>query len=497
MSANARAQPQPRCRRLRQAGAGVLLMLFAATSAASVDFAPCELRGSGGLGRVAAECGYLNVAENPDQPDGRRLELFVARVRALAAEPAADAFTIINGGPGASSVSLYVDLQGAFAGIQRDRDIILVDQRGTGRSAPLECPALEEVAQEFDLEAIRQATRNCLANLDRDPRFYTTRVAVDDLEALRQTLGYPAWNLYGVSYGTRVAQTYLQRHPHGVRTLVLDGVVPPGQALGPDVALNAQKALDAIMARCAEGAACAAAFPELPAQFQRLAQQLKDTPLELQLPHPVTGRVQPFTLGYSHLAMTVRILSYAPETVALIPLIIDEAASMGNYLPIASQALRIERDLGESISFGMHNSVVCSEDAPFYGDLTPLWPSLEASYLGADQVRALEAICSLWPRGLLDADHASPVASARPVLLLSGEYDPVTPPEYADRAAVSLGNSLHLVARGQGHGVVARGCLPLIVSDFVAAASFDAIDTDCMDRLRGDSFFVDLLGPPP
>jgi pimeloyl-ACP methyl ester carboxylesterase len=473
-----------------------LLSCSAASTVAAVDFSPCELRGSGGLGRVTAECGYLNVAEDPGRPDGARLNLYVARIRALAANPAADAFTVVNGGPGASSVALYVDLQGAFVGIRRDRDIILVDQRGTGGSAPLECPSLEEATQEFDIDEVRRATRGCLDALEQDPRFYTTSVAVSDLETLRQALGYVSWNLYGVSYGTRVAQHYLRRHPEAVRTLILDGVAPPDQALGPDIALNAQQALDAIMARCAEEASCAAAFPDLPLQFERFGARLKAAPVDLQVPHPVTGRMEPFTLGYGHLAMTVRLLSYAPETASLIPLMVAEAAS-GNYLPVATQSMRIERDLGDAISFGMHNSVVCTEDAPFYGDLTDLGPALRASYLGDEQVRALEAICSLWPAGTLDPDLREPVTSARPVLLLSGEFDPVTPPAYAERAAVGLANSRHLIARGQGHGVVARGCMPTVIGDFVASGRLDDLDAGCIDRLTGDPFFVDLMGPPP
>lgn len=479
----------------------ILTLLGAAGAGAAVHFDPCELRGSGGHGRVAAECGWFTVAENRDRPEGATIDLFVARIRALAAEPAADAFTIINGGPGASSVSLYVDLQPAFAGIQQHRDIILVDQRGTGRSAPLTCPDLEPTTTaEFDADAIRQATTGCLdalAAAGRDPRFYTTSVAVDDLEALRRALGYDALNLYGVSYGSRVAQHYLRRFPDAVRSAVLDGVVPADQALGPDVALNAQATLDGIMTRCAESAACRQAFPDLESQFQALSRQLRERPEALQIPHPLTGRVQPFTLHYGHLALTVRLLSYAPETVALIPLIVAEAAQHGNYLPIASQALRLERDLGAAISFGMHNSVVCTEDAPFYGDLTQVQPALQASYLGDDQVRALEVICSLWPRGVIDPDFGHAVASSRPVLLLSGEFDPVTPPAYAERAAALLANSRHLVAPGQGHGVIARGCLPMIVSDFVAAASHEHIDAACVERMSGDRFFIDLLGPPP
>src|SRR6056297_2711256 len=177
--------------------------------------------------------------------------------------PPADAFTLVNGGPGGSSVSLYVDLEAAFSGIRRNRDIVIMDQRGTGRSAPLDCPELEDTAQDFDPELIRRATRACLDALERDPRFYNTSIAVADLEQLRQAMGYDRWNLYGVSYGTRVAQHYLQRFPGAVRTLILDGVVPPGLALGPDIARNAQKTLDELLARCAGVAYCAEAFPDL------------------------------------------------------------------------------------------------------------------------------------------------------------------------------------------------------------------------------------------
>jgi pimeloyl-ACP methyl ester carboxylesterase len=482
--------------------AGVLAGVLAAGAGAStsIDFQPCELRGSGGLGRVAAECGHLSVAEDPARPDGTRLDLFVARIPALAANPAADALTIINGGPGASSISLYVDAQPAFAGIQRDRDIVVVDQRGTGRSAPLECPALEQATQDFDVAVIGQATTACLDHLrsqGRDPRFYTTSVAVGDLEAVRVALGYPAWNLYGVSYGTRVVQHYLKRFPQAVRAAILDGVAPPDQPLGPDIAWNAQQTLDAILARCAEADYCAGAFPELGAGLERLGRQLRDAPRELEIPHPITGRLQPFTLRYGHLALTLRLLSYAPETASLIPLVVAEAASGGNFLPIASQALRIERDLGEAISFGMHNSIVCTEDAPLYGDLDALLPTLQETYLGDDQVRALVTICSAWPRGPLDPDLHDLVDSPRPVLLLSGEFDPVTPPHYADRAAARLVNSRHLVAPGQGHGVVMRGCMPTIVGDFVAAADLTSLDTDCVALMKPDRFFVDLLGPPP
>lgn len=458
---------------------------------------PCELQDSAGRGRVPAECGRLRVPENPDDPRGRRIELFVARVPALRPDPAADAVTLVNGGPGGSSVSLYVELEAAFADLRRNRDIVLVDQRGTGRSAPLDCPSLEEATYEFDLDAIRHDTRACLETLERDPRLYTTSLAVTDLETVRRALGYRQWNLYGVSYGTRVVQHYLARFPDAVRTMVIDGVVPRDLTLGPDVALRAQQTLDAVLERCAQSASCAAAFPDLRRRLETLSEDLKGQPVAIRIPDPTTGRITSVTLHYAQLAMSLRMLSYAPETAALIPLIIHEAAVRANFLPLAAQALRIEQGLTASISFGMHNSVVCTEDVPFYHDVDALWPALEGTYLGANQVRALQAICEIWPAGVLHPSLRQSARATRPVLLLSGEFDPITPPAYAQRAAADYPNSLHLVARGQGHGVVARGCIPALVADFIDTATIESLETSCLDRLQADAFFVDLLGPPP
>ena len=470
---------------------------IAVPDATAPDFRDCELHGSSGRGRVTAECGRLQVPEDPQDPEGATIELFVARIPALSPEPAADAVTLINGGPGGSSVSLYVDLAAAFEPLRRERDIVVMDQRGTGRSAPLGCPSLEEATYELDFELIRGATRRCLAALDQDPRYYTTSLAVTDLEALRRALGYVSFDIYGVSYGTRVAQHYLQRFPESVRTLIIDGVLPIGLALGPDIAINAQATLDAILERCRANDYCSGVFPGLTTQLREVTQRLRRQPVSLEVPHPVSGRPEAMRLHYAQLAMSLRMLSYAPETAALIPLIIHEAAARQNYLPLAAQALIIEKSLLASISFGMHNSVVCTEDVPFYGNLDGMWPELTATYLGDNQVRALQVICELWPRGILHPSLHDPFQSPKPVLLLSGELDPITPPAYAEQAAVAYPNGLHLVAAGQGHGVITRGCVPTLVSDFIDTASTEGLDTSCMKRLRDDAFFIDLLGPPP
>jgi pimeloyl-ACP methyl ester carboxylesterase len=465
-------------------------------TAAAVELEQCELSGSHGVGRVEAMCGRLARPEDPDAPESAQLDLFIAKIPSLSPEPAPDAFTIVNGGPGGSSVSLFVDLSHAFSGILRERDIILVDQRGTGRSNPLECPELEKATEDYSLEAVQEATRVCLESLAGDPRFYTTSQAVEDLEAVRAALGYESLNVYGVSYGTRVSMHYVRRHPDRVRTLILDGVVPPELALGVNVAENAQKRLEELFTQCARAPECSEAFPDLKARFRQLQDDLAGQQISLRFPNPVTGLEESLTFGYDHLALVVRLLSYAPETASLLPLIIDQAAG-GNYLPAASQALRITDALSGTMSFGMHNSVTCTEDLPFidFGEVD--WAALEATYIGADQVRALRAICEIWPRADMDPDLKAPLEAETPTLILSGELDPITPPAYGEQVAPGLSNSMHIVGAGQGHGIVSRGCVPRLVTQMVEAGHLRNLDASCTQRLSATPFFIDLMGPAP
>lgn len=466
-------------------------------SAKTLSLEPCTLTGSYGVGQVEARCGTLNVAENPADPDGPTLELFVAVIRSLSANPKPDALTLINGGPGGSSVQLYVDMYRVFSGFLIERDILLVDQRGTGRSNPLECAELEQASEETDLDLLRTATRACLKSLKGDPRFYSTSVAVQDLELVRLALGYEQLNVYGVSYGTRVALHYLRRYPEAVRTLIIDGVVPPSLALGANIAINSQHTLDGIFARCKREPACAESFPDLEANFATLSSELKANPIELNVPHPVTGITTPVTLGYGHLAITIRLLAYSPETTALIPLIIEEAATRGNYIPIATHALKIISQISSAINFGMHNSVVCTEDAPFFDYGESVFAELEKTYLGAEQVEVLNVMCDEWPDGLIDSDMKKPLVADHPILILSGENDPITPPRYGDQVLGNFRHAHHLVAPGQGHGVIGRGCLRRLATEFVESADFEAFDPSCVERMASTPFFINLMGPAP
>ena len=446
-----------------------------------------------------ARCGTLAVPEDPGAPDGRSVDVFVAIMPSLSSTPRPDPLVLIAGGPGESTVDMYLQLKGAFEPVRRERDVILVDQRGTGRSAAgFDCGVPDELSLETTGdERLAKYIDQCLRELEHDPRFYTTSVAVQDLDRVRAALGIAQWNVYGVSYGTRVAQQYLRRFPERARSVVLDGVVPPELALGPDIAREAQRALDRIFARCAADEGCNAHFPSLPAEFKELLARLDKEPVATVSPYAAEagGRAAADAGKFAapQLRALVRLLSYSTTTVALLPAMLHEAHE-GDYAPLANQTATTLRRLPESLSFPMSNAVVCTEDAPF----APAGSreGLDATYLGTTIVDALAEICAKWPTGVMDADLKMPLVSDRPVLLMSGSNDPITPPEYAARAAAKLAHATQLVGADQGHGLIAVGCVPRLLRSFLEHPD-QPLDAACLALEPPMPFFLSLLGPGP
>lgn len=476
-----------------------LLVLCTGAGAQPLDLEECRISAGPGFGSIKARCGTLMRPVNPADPASPEIELRVAVVPALNLSPENDPIVPIAGGPGQGSVEFYAAMEGAFEPLRRNRDILLVDQRGTGASARMDCPIDDDAIlfeTEFSLDDTIEFIDDCLDGLPHDPRYFTTSVAVTDLEAVRKALGYSALNLYGVSYGTRVAQHFARRYPDSTRTVVIDGVVPPQIALGPEIATESQKAVDNILARCIEETACNERFPDIEATFARIVAQLRQAPVEITVPHPNTGRMEQITFGEGQFAGAVRLLAYNPTSIALLPLFIDEAGK-GNWAPLGAQFMMTALAMSDALALGMHNAVMCTEDLPFLDQTTIDFDGIEASYMGSFQLETLEAICAIWPAGPIDAEFKVPVASDLPFLLLSGDADPITPPRYAKMAMVDLTNKEHLVGRHQGHGQIAVGCTSRVVADFVDAADPNDLDTDCMERNFVMPFFLDFSGPAP
>lgn len=459
-----------------------------------LPLAPCRLSAPGQAAEtIAAECGALTVPENRTTPGGRTIDLRVVVVPAInpgAGEP----LLLLAGGPGQAASEAFIPLLPALTQVNLSRDLVLVDQRGTGASNPLSCP-LEEIDVKLNNDpadpAVLDWWRNCLAALDADPAQYTTEAAAYDLDAVRAALGYEQVSLLGVSYGTRAALAYLRLFPERVRALVLDGVVPPELPIGAAMGRDAQRALELTFAACEADEACREAFPKLADDFAALLASLETEAPLVALADPFTAAPAEVRLTRDLAAATIHSLSYAPETTALIPLLVRTARE-GDLRPLVAQSLITARQLADSVALGMRASVICAEDAPrFPAD------EEDESYLGDLMLRSLSAACAVWPRGAVSTALSQPVNSDVPALLLSGERDPVTPPAYGEAVAAGLPNSLHIVAAGQGHNIFFRGCLPTLVAEFLAAGSAAGLDTSCVERLGPTPFFTSFTGPQP
>ena len=477
----------------------VFFVLAAPLDGRALELEDCRISIGPSYPGTKARCGTMLRPENPADPGSPEIEIRVAVVPALSLVPEPDPFVPIAGGPGQGSIDNYLNVGEALEGVRRNRDILLVDQRGTGGSSRMDCPIDDEALlfeTEFTLEDTLVYVEECLETLPHDPRYFTTSIAVTDLEAIREALGYTQLNLYGVSYGSRVAQHYARRYPDSTRTVVIDGVVPPQVALGPEIATESQRAVDNILARCAEDAACNERFPEIVATFDQVVASLREAPVEVTVPHPNTGRLQQVTFGPGQFAGAVRLLVYSPHTIALLPLFIHEAGQ-GDFRPLASQFMLTALSMQDALAIGMHNAVMCTEDVPFLDRTMIDQDAIAASYMGSFQLETLEGICSIWPDGPIDPEFKTPVMTDIPFLLLSGDADPITPPRYAEMAAVDLGNATHLIGKHQGHGQIVVGCMGRIVSDFVTAADPANLQTDCMERSFVTPFFLDFSGPAP
>ena len=469
--------------------AGLLLSVLPLSQVQAADLQPCRLNGV----PQQALCGSVSRALDPQQAHGTRIELQFAVLPALARHKKPDPVFFIAGGPGQSAIALAGPVSGMLARFGNRRDIVLVDQRGTGRSAPLHCPedaANLPLADMVDpVRQVRRA-RACLARLQALPhgdlRHYTTAIAAQDLDAVRDALGVQRLNLVGTSYGTRVVLEYMRRFPTHVRRVVLDGVAPPDMALPWASAADAQAAFDALLQSCADEAACRARHPALRDAWAAL---LGSLPRDVMLPNPSTGRSETLRLTRDMLLGLVRAALYAPATASALPAALD-AAAQGNLAPLAGLASTLALPRGDAaLAQGMHFSVVCAEDmspadrrpapAPDFGEgLAPIYLQ----------------VCDGWPRGAVDEAFRRVPPAPAPTLLLSGGIDPATPPRHGERVARALGAlARHEVVPHAGHGLLALPCVRGEVFRFIDAPDDVAalqVDTSCARDLPRPAAFV-------
>ena len=480
--------------RLSSRGARALVALGLAgvgATGGAAELSSCRLKGL----EQEALCGTLSRALDPAQEHGVRIELHFAVLPALARNKKADPVFFLAGGPGQSAIALAGPVSRMLARFGHRRDIVLVDQRGTGRSAPLDCgeePATAPLAELADPQRQMERARACLKRLQAlvhgDLRRYTTTLAMDDLDGVRQALGAERINLVAASYGTRAALEYLRLHPQRVRRMVLDGVAPADMALPEASAPDAQAAFDALLKACAQEPACQARHPGLPQDWQTL---LTTLPRKVSVAHPLTGRIEELLLTPDMLRAMVRTVLYTPATASALPAAIGEAAA-GRFGPLVGLSSAMGPARGPAaLAQGMHFSVVCSEDLPGRGDPPP-----PAADFGQGLAPLYGQICAFWPRGEVPAAFRQVPPAPAATLLLSGGIDPATPPRHGERVARALGaKARHEVVPHAGHGLLALPCVRDTVFRFVDAASdADAlrVDAGCARDIPRPPAFVPL-----
>jgi pimeloyl-ACP methyl ester carboxylesterase len=434
-------------------------------------------------------CGELRVFEDREAQSGREIDLKIVVALALDREPKPDPVFVVLGGPGGGAATTAAALLPMFSGMRTDRDIVLVDQRGTGSSNPLDCERAEQTLQAL-IDYPVDRFRRCLASLDADPRFYLTAPAMDDLDDVRRYLGYGEINLWGVSYGTRAALTYLARHGDSVRSLVLDSAASPTAPFGLYLAPDSQRALDRVIADCAADAACNGRFPELRATIDAVLEAAADGPA-IRIRHPRTGAAIEGTISRELVAGTIMGALYSPTIAALLPQLLSDAArgDFQGLLGLSLMGAPPERGAGE----GAFVSVVCAEDAPRFTRADAEREG-QNTFLGNTVLDTVLKPCAFWPAGAVTPELFAPVVSAKPVLVLSGAEDPVTPPRWGALVVETLRNGRQVVVPGAGHGVSMAGCVPSLIAEFLATADAQALDVGCLATLRRPPFFTSVTG---
>ena len=473
---------QPRmCLRRSLAWLIALLGCAFGSLAQALTLTPCWLKGV----PHEARCGSIQRPLDPAHPHGMQIDVHVAVLPALARNKQPDAVYFFAGGPGQGAIELAGPASQLLARLSTRRDIVLIDQRGTGLSAPLRCdaePGELSLAEQADLQQQVRSVRECQRSLSRLPhgdlRFYTTTLAMADADAVRAALGHERIDLVGGSYGTRAALEYLRQFPQRVRRVVLDGVAPPDMVLPASFSGDNQHALAAVFQGCEQEPACAQRHPRLRQRWHDLLAQPGRDVVAL---HPGSGREERFRPGRAGIVQFVRGPLYVPALASALPHAIDEAAA-GRFTPLVGLAASAQ-GTSRNLFLGMHFSVVCAEDYPRLNAATPA-PGADFGDAFAEVYRQ---VCEGWPRGEVPAGFYTVGVASVPVLLLSGGLDPVTPPRHGERVAQALGaRARHVVVPNAGHGVMSLACLRDAVARFVSTDDEGqalALDMSCADKL--------------
>lgn len=473
---------------------GALAALFATacsrrTSDPVESLADCFISGE----RSQLKCGTLEVRENPDDPASKSLTLHYVVAPAKNRTSETSPVFFLAGGPGQSAIEVLPRILPAFAETRKHHDIVFLDQRGTGKSAPLGCEIAEKHVPNFvkfseDLHEDR--VRTCAKSYAYDPVYFTTTEAVRDLDQVRQKLGAKKINLWGGSYGTRVGLAYATAFPESTARVVLDGMAPQEIKLPFFAAKDAENSWKALLQSCEREAPCKAAFPTLDETFRSVLQSLEAAPETVSALGARSGTNEPFVITRTIFASMIRNALYSPTTSRLVPLLVY-AAARKDFNGLVALA---DTYSDEEVAMGMFLSVVCKEDVPFYSE-REIENETQGTFLGKKPASDWKKLCALWPSAKAKPQPSKKHALSMPALLFSGDHDPITPSRWGDVMQARFSNAKHVKVPASGHIAIGVGCVPNLLAKFYDGADLGALDTSCVDKAPWPTFFVTPGGP--
>jgi pimeloyl-ACP methyl ester carboxylesterase len=458
------------------------------TPASRVVLQPCKVPGL----PEEVRCGTYEVFEDRSSRSGRKIALNIVVVPALSSNPAPDPLFWLEGGPGADATRTVFAARSFLSDIRKSRDLVFVDQRGTGKSNPLMCDvgdSPEDLQKFFGGTPLRESLRICRESLEKiaNLKLYTTPIAMDDLDEVRDALGYAKINLAGTSYGSLASQVYLRQHGDHVRAVFLGGVATPNIKQPLQFARSAQHALDLLFEDCAADQLCRETFPKLREEFYALLARFKDGPLRVELIRPSDKQKQSVLLYRDSFTDRLRLMLTTTATARYVPAVVH-AAFQNDFIPFESAA--VITNPGDGLARGMYFSVTCSEGARFIST-EDLARETAGTFMGDSRVRIHMDACNDWPRGDIPATFIDPVKSNLPVLMIVGEVDAAAGPWFAEAAIKFLPNGRLVKIRYFGHQF-GETCTKSIFSTFIEKGSVVALDTSCTDAIRRPEFATEL-----
>lgn len=455
------------------------------TDQAVLEMAPCFIAGI----KERVSCGTMDLPLNYDDPDGVKVPIHVAVVPAVSATPETDPILVFAGGPGqaAGDYGGFVNL--AFYEIQKKRDIILIDQRGTGKSYGMRCGSEDLEEALFDR---KQAAEMCRADYDIDVRHFTLENVIRDTDEVRKQLGYDQLNLWGASYGTKTVSLYLKRYPEHVRSIIVDGVLPPDQSLFLSAPASAERALGKLVDDCRAQPSCAAAFPDFKNQVNDLIERAVQGKMNFNGIDPVSGKYLDIDLDFEIVVESIRSVMYGAEGTTLLPYVVNEAHG-GNLAPMLASLLGSSA-IADTMYMGATFSLLCGEDV---ASISPEAAAIagEGSFARDSYYRIWQQSCEGWDYMRPAApDFFRPTSGDVPALILSGDLDPVTPPPLGDHWLKGFPNGRHIIVAGTGHNTSHVGCMPQLLGKFIEGLDAAALDTSCLDYLARLPLVVNANG---